>query len=59
MTQEFQKYICLLCGFIYDEERGWPQDGIDAGTRWEDVPNDWMCPDCGAMKSDFQMVVIN
>lgn len=54
----YQKYICLLCGFIYDEELGWPGDGIEPGTRWEDIPDDWMCPDCGAMKNDFQMIVI-
>lgn len=55
----YQKYICLLCGFMYDEAEGWPQDGIPAGTRWEDISDDWTCPDCGAMKSDFEMVVIN
>ncbi|PIZ04805.1 MAG: rubredoxin [Gammaproteobacteria bacterium CG_4_10_14_0_8_um_filter_38_16] len=54
----YQKYICLLCGFVYDEEQGWPQDGIEPGTRWDAVPEDWQCPDCGAMKEDFQMVVI-
>ncbi|OGT43484.1 MAG: rubredoxin [Gammaproteobacteria bacterium RIFCSPHIGHO2_12_FULL_40_19] len=54
----YQKFICLLCGFIYDEEQGWPQDGIPAGTRWEAVSDEWVCPDCGAMKSDFEMVVV-
>lgn len=54
----YQKYICLLCGYIYDEEQGWPQDGIEPGTRWDDIPEDWLCPDCGAMKTDFEMVVI-
>ncbi len=54
----YQKYICLLCGYIYDEELGWPQDGIEPGTRWDDIPEDWLCPDCGAMKADFEMVVI-
>ena len=52
----YKKYLCLLCGFVYDEEQGWPDDGIAAGTRWEDVPDDWMCPDCSAMKEDFEMV---
>lgn len=51
-----KKYMCLLCGFIYDEAKGWPEDGIEAGTRWEDVPEDWLCPDCGASKIDFEMV---
>lgn len=54
----YQKYICLLCGYIYDEEQGWPHDGIEPGTRWDDIPEDWLCPDCGAMKADFEMVVI-
>jgi len=52
----YKKYVCLLCGFIYDEENGWPDDGIKAGTRWENVPDEWHCPDCGAMKADFQMI---
>ena len=53
-----KKYVCLLCGFIYDEEQGWPDDGIVEGTRWEEVPEDWLCPDCGAMKCDFEMVEV-
>jgi rubredoxin len=52
----YKKYICLLCGFVYDEELGWSEDGIEAGTLWNDVPEDWLCPDCGAMKADFEMV---
>ena len=48
-------YICIICGWIYDEEEGWPEDGIKPGTRWEDVPEDWVCPDCGAGKDDFEM----
>jgi len=51
-------YMCLICGFIYDEKEGWPEDGIPAGTRWEDVPDDWMCPDCNADKFDFDMIEI-
>ncbi len=52
----YKKYICLICGFVYDEELGWPEDGIEPGTRWSDVPFDWFCPDCGASKQDFQML---
>ena len=52
----YKKYMCLLCGFIYDEKQGWPEDGIKPGTRWDDLPDDWICPDCGAMKADFEMV---
>ena len=53
-----KRYMCLLCGFIYDEAIGWPDDGIEAGTAWEDVPLTWVCPDCGATKEDFEMVEI-
>lgn len=51
----YRKWQCAGCGYIYDEELGWPADGIAAGTRWEDIPDDWTCPDCGASKADFQM----
>jgi len=53
-----KRYMCLLCGYIYDEANGWPDDGIPPGTRWEDVPLTWRCPDCGAMKEDFEMIEI-
>ena len=49
-------WICVVCGLIYEEEKGWPQDGITAGTLWEDVPADWKCPECGASKAEFEMV---
>ena len=51
-------YMCLICGYLYDEERGDPESGIDAGTRWDDVPLSWRCPDCGAGKEDFEMVEV-
>jgi rubredoxin len=51
----FRKWQCLLCAFYYDEEKGLPEDGIAPGTRWEDVPESWTCPDCAAKKSEFQM----
>jgi rubredoxin len=54
----YKRYMCLLCGFIYDEEKGWPEEGIIAGTKWEDVPLAWQCPECGATKDDFEMVEI-
>jgi rubredoxin len=53
-----KKYMCLLCGFIYDEEQGWPEDNIAPGTTWHEVPEDWLCPECGASKSDFVMVEV-
>ncbi len=46
---------CIVCNFIYDESRGLPEDGIAPGTRWEDIPEDWACPDCGVSKEDFEM----
>ena len=55
---EYKKYMCLICGLIYDEAKGWPEDGILEGTRWEDVPLAWVCPECGASKDDFEMVEI-
>ena len=48
-------YICIICGWVYDEKEGWPEEGIAPGTKWEDVPDGWGCPDCGATKDDFEM----
>ncbi len=53
-----KKWRCLVCDLIYDEAEGWPDDGIPPGTRWEDVPEDWVCPYCGVGKEDFDMVEI-
>lgn len=50
-----KKYICLFCGFIYDEALGMPDHGIAPGTLWEDVPDSWECPDCNNDKSAFMM----
>jgi rubredoxin len=49
-------WVCTVCGFIYEEEKGWPDDGIAPGTRWEDVPDGWNCPECGVSKAEFEMV---
>jgi len=51
-----KKYLCIVCGYIYDEELGMPDEGIAPGTRWEDVPDDWACPDCGVNKDDFELM---
>lgn len=51
-------YVCIVCGFTYDEAAGLPSEGFAAGTKWEDVPADWLCPDCGVAKSDFEMVEV-
>jgi rubredoxin len=52
----YKTWRCLACGYIYDEAEGWPEDGIAPGTRWEDIPAGWCCPECGARKEDFEMV---
>jgi rubredoxin len=49
---------CIVCGFIYDEAKGIPEDGIAPGTRLEDIPEDWSCPDCGVAKADFEMIEV-
>ena len=48
-----RRFLCDVCGHIYDEEKGDPESGIAPGTRWEDVPDDWICPECGATKDAF------
>jgi len=55
---EFKTYMCLICGWIYDESKGCPDDGIAPGTLWKDVPMNWSCPECGARKDDFEMSVM-
>jgi len=51
-----KKWQCIVCGFIYDEAEGLPDEGIAPGTPWEEVSEDWYCPDCGASKADFEMI---
>mgnify|MGYP002336067852 FL=1 len=53
-----KSYMCVICGFVYDEAKGLPDRGIVPGTRWEDVPENFTCPDCGASKAEFEMVEI-
>jgi len=48
------KYECLVCGYIYDPDIGDPDNGIAAGTAFEDLPEDWVCPECGAAKDMFE-----
>ncbi|WP_428065857.1 rubredoxin [Candidatus Proelusimicrobium volucris] len=47
------KYVCNVCGYVYDEEVGDPANGIAAGTKWADVPETWVCPVCGVGKDQF------
>ncbi|MEN6340306.1 MAG: rubredoxin [Clostridiaceae bacterium] len=48
------KFVCSICGYVYDESAGSPDQGVAPGTRWEDLPDDWACPLCGAPKSMFE-----
>ena len=50
--------MCVICGFIYDESIGLPEENIAPGTKWDDVPMNWTCTDCGARKEDFEMMEI-
>lgn len=52
----YKVWQCRTCGFIYKEEEGAPDEGLAPGTRWEDLPEDWVCPICGTPKSDFDMI---
>lgn len=54
-----KRWQCMLCAYIYDEALGDPDSGIEPGTRWEDIPDDWSCPECGASKMEFVMVEID
>jgi rubredoxin len=49
----YRKFVCEACSHVYDEALGDPAAGLAAGTRWEDIPEDWVCPECGATKADF------
>lgn len=53
-----KSYMCVICGFVYEEAKGHPESGLPPGTKWKDVPLNWHCPDCGAGKEDFEMIEI-
>ncbi len=48
------RWECLVCGWVYDEDKGDEDSGIAAGTKFGDLPDDWVCPMCGASKEDFE-----
>ena len=50
---QMKKYVCNVCGYVYDPAEGDPDNGVAAGTAWEDVPAEWVCPLCSAPKEDF------
>lgn len=51
-----QKYECSICSYIYDPEAGDPDNGVNPGTAFADIPEDWVCPDCGVGKDEFEEV---
>ena len=56
MDIPYRTYQCGTCGFIYDEAVGDPDEGLAPGTRWADIPDDWVCPICGTPKADFDLI---
>ena len=58
LVAAMKSYLCVICGYVYEEEKGDPIAGIAPGTRWEDVPLSWRCPDCGAGKEEFDMIEV-
>ena len=48
-----ERYVCSICGYVYDPEIGDPENGVEPGTAFAAVPNDWVCPECGASKDLF------
>ena len=51
-----EKYKCVVCGYIFDPETGDPENGISPGTSFDDLPEDWVCPVCGASKDQFEKI---
>ena len=56
MISQYRKFLCVVCDYIYDEAKGDPDSGLAPGTRWEDIPEDWSCPECGVTKADFEEI---
>ncbi len=50
------KYVCVVCGYVYDPAVGDPDNGVKPGTKFEDIPDTWVCPDCGVGKDQFDKV---
>ncbi|MGN1048773.1 MAG: rubredoxin [Eubacteriales bacterium] len=54
-----KKFVCELCGYAYDVKEGDPENNIEPGTEFDDIPSDWVCPLCGASKEDFEEVEVD
>jgi len=52
---KMDKWVCTICGYVYDPAQGDPDNDVEAGTAFEDIPDDWECPICGAPKDDFEV----
>lgn len=55
---DYREYVCVVCGFVYSEAEGLPEEGFAPGTRWADIPDSWVCPECGATRDEFEMVEV-
>ena len=58
MSAPYKTYVCQVCGWLYDEAKGDEEEGLAPGTYWEDIPHNWVCPECGARKEDFELVEV-
>jgi len=58
LAEAYRTWQCGTCGFVYDEAAGLPEEGFPPGTRWDEIPESWCCPDCGMSKAQFDMEVI-
>ena len=56
LVTNYKKYQCGVCGHIYYEAEGDPDSGIAPGTKWDDIPDDWRCPECGVEKSEYDLI---
>ncbi len=56
MSEDNKKYVCTVCGYVYDPEKGDPDNGVKPGTPFSKLPDDWVCPDCGAPKDAFEPI---
>jgi rubredoxin len=56
MSEAYKSYECIVCEMVYSEEKGLPEQGIAPGTKWEDLSEDFECPDCGVSKEDFSLI---